>query len=166
MANASTGLGPSDLQAFMAQNGVLGEIIQLDTPTPTVEAAAGAVGGHPDQIVKSILFLINGDPLLAITCGSGRVDRRAVAAYCGVGRKRAKLAPPEIVLQLSGYEVGAMPPFGHLEPIRTLLDPAVLEKREVYAGGGAGNALVRLSPQEILRVTGAQVIKLRTPSVT
>ena len=156
----SQNLQPDDLQAYMRQHAIEGEILRLNVPTPTVEAAARAVGTTPDQIVKSILFLVGGEPVLTVTCGLGKVDRRAIAALYGVGRKKVKLASPDIVLDLTGYPVGAMPPFGHRCPLPTLLDQRVLEHDEVYAGGGAENALVRLVPQDILRATQARVLDL------
>ncbi len=150
----------------MRQHGIQGEILQLDQPVPTVPAAARAVGALEDQIVKSLLFLVAGEPLLAITCGTRRVDRRAVATVRGVGRKKVKLAAPEDVLAISGYTVGAMPPFGHSSALPTLLDESVLEQPAVYAGGGSDTALVRLDPQEILAATGAQVLDLRGPAAS
>ena len=160
-------LGPLDLQSFMATHLIPGEILHLSVPTPTVETAAQAVGVRAEQIVKSILFLVNDAsaaqafmPVLAIACGTAHVERRAIAARYGVGRKRVKLASPEEVLAISGYEVGAMPPFGHRQPLPTLLDCRVLDLPEAYAGGGAENALVRLDPHEIARVTAAEVMDL------
>jgi prolyl-tRNA editing enzyme YbaK/EbsC (Cys-tRNA(Pro) deacylase) len=153
-------LSPVDLKAFMRQHGLQGEILSLDVPTPTVETAARAVGTQPEQIVKSILFLVEGQPVLAVTCGDHYVDRRAIASLYGVGRKRVRLASPEEVLRLAGYAVGSMPPFGHLQLIPTLIDPHVLENSTVYAGGGAENALVRLIPRQILEVTGARIVDL------
>jgi prolyl-tRNA editing enzyme YbaK/EbsC (Cys-tRNA(Pro) deacylase) len=154
-------LTPSDLIEFMKQNAVPGEILHLSVPTPTVEAAAQAVKTRPERIVKSILFLVDQKPVLAILCGLAHVDRRAIAHRYQVGRKRVKLAEPEPVLQITGYDVGAMPPFGHRTPLPTLLDLRVLENPFVYAGGGAENALVRLNPHDILRVSGAQVMDLQ-----
>jgi prolyl-tRNA editing enzyme YbaK/EbsC (Cys-tRNA(Pro) deacylase) len=153
-------LTSTDLQAFMQERGIHGEMLHLDVPTPTVETAAQAVGTRVERIVKSILFVIEGQPVLAITCGTSYVDRRAIASMFSVGRKRVKLASAETVLEISGYEVGAMPPFGHLRKLPTLLDRGVLEHPEVYAGGGAENVLVRMEPEEILRATQAQVIEL------
>ena len=153
-------LKPIDIQNYMDGHGIVGEILLLDVPTPTVEAAALAVGSAPQQIVKSILFMVVDDPVMAIACGTDRVDRRVIAALYGVGRKKVKLASPETVLEASGYEVGAMPPFAHRRPLTTLLDPRVLEQPVVYAGGGAENALLRLSPQDILEVTNAKVMDL------
>ncbi|HZD56265.1 MAG TPA: YbaK/EbsC family protein [Anaerolineales bacterium] len=156
-------LGPSDLEAYMQAQGIDGEILYLDMPTPTVEAAAQAVRTHPDHIVKSILFMVRGQPVLTISCGPSHVDRRSLAAHYNVGRKKVKLASTEAVQQETGYEVGAMPPFGHYCALPILIDRRVLEKDSVYAGGGAHNALLRLSPRDIVRVTRAEVIDLLTP---
>ncbi len=153
---------PSDLQSFMEQNGIMGEIVFLDMPTPTVETAAQAAGTHPDQIVKSVLFTVRDDKVLAIACGTQLIERRVIATLYDVGRKRVRLANAEIVLETTGYPVGTVPPFGHPQPIRTLIDPRVLEHSEVYAGGGAHNALVRLNPQDILNTTKAQIIDLHS----
>lgn len=152
--------GVPELTEFMQAYSIQGEILHLDVPTPTVEAAASAVGSLPEQIIKSILFMVDDQPVLAIACGKSTIERRAIAGLFGVGKKRVKLASPEWVLEISGYEVGAMPPFGHRQPLMTLLDSRVLDSDESYAGGGAENALVRLNPQEILRVTNAKVLDL------
>jgi prolyl-tRNA editing enzyme YbaK/EbsC (Cys-tRNA(Pro) deacylase) len=149
-----------ELSVYMQAHGIKGEILHLGVPTPTVEAAAVAVNAMPEQIIKSILFLVDDQPVLAVACGKSAIHRRAIADLYGVGKKRVKLAPPEMVLAISGYEVGAMPPFGHRQPLTTLIDPRVLESPLAYAGGGAENALVRLNPQEILRVTGAKILDL------
>ena len=146
----------------MTAHDIPGEILHPGAPTPTVEAAARALGVSHEQIVKSILFLVNGQPVLVITCGTAHVDQRAIAARYGVGRKRVKLASPEEVLAISGYEVGAMPPFGHHLPLPTLLDRRVLDLPEVFAGGGDESALVRLDPQEIARATAAEVMDMTT----
>jgi prolyl-tRNA editing enzyme YbaK/EbsC (Cys-tRNA(Pro) deacylase) len=153
-------LTPADLNDFMQRHNISGEIIFLDTPTPTVETAAKAVHSQPDGIVKSILFLVDGSPVLAITCGPAHIDRRALATEFEVGRKKIKLADPETVLQLTGFQVGAMPPFGHYTPLPTLLDRRVMENAEVFAGGGAENALLRLAPGDLLNATQAKVIDL------
>jgi prolyl-tRNA editing enzyme YbaK/EbsC (Cys-tRNA(Pro) deacylase) len=153
-------LTPGDLHAFLEAHAIPAELITLDVLTPTVETAAAAVGCRPEQIVKSILFLVRGEPRLAITCGTQRVDPRALAAHGGVGRKQVKLADAETVLDVAGYPVGAMPPFGHRRPLPTLMDPSVLEQPEVYAGGGSDSALLRIRPELIRRHAAAEVLAL------
>jgi Cys-tRNA(Pro) deacylase len=148
-------LNSSDLSAFMKNHDIEGEIVHLTQHVLTVEDAASAVGTTPDQIVKSLLFLIDGKPVMAIACGTSRVDRRPIAAHYGVGRKRVKLADADTVLEETGYPVGAVPPFGLRQRLPTLIDKDVLAHEEVYAGGGEINALVRVSPQAIVAVTDA-----------
>lgn len=156
-------LGPDDLQAFLKAHHIPGEFLYLDNPTPTVETAALAVGAQPEQIVKSILFLVDGEPVLAITCGTSFVERRAIAARYGVGRKKIKLAAPETVAETTGFLVGAMPPFGHRKLLPTLIDRRVLDKPVVFAGGGSDYTLLRLDPDTILQVTHGVVLDLITP---
>lgn len=155
-------LTPTDLQSYMDRHDISGQILFLDVPTPTVEAAAAAVGTQPDKIVKSVLFTIGDRRVLAITSGTEPIERRAIAAHYGVGRKRVKLASAETVLAATGYPVGTVPPFGHLSPLETLIDPRVLIPPLVYAGGGDHNALVRLHPQDILRQTQGETLDLHS----
>jgi Cys-tRNA(Pro) deacylase len=153
-------LESSNLAGWIEENTIQADLIKLAVHTPTVEDAAKAVGTSPSQIVKTLLFTVEGKPVVAIACGTSRVDRRTIAAYFGVGRKRVKLAGAEAVLEITGYPVGAVPPFGLKHQIQTLIDPRVMEHSEVYAGGGAIDCLLRISPGEIVRVTGAVVMDL------
>jgi prolyl-tRNA editing enzyme YbaK/EbsC (Cys-tRNA(Pro) deacylase) len=153
-------LGVDELSDYLHTHSIPGEILHLSVPTPTVETAAQAVGTSVDQIIKSILFMVDELPVLAIACGLTSINRHTIADLYGVGRKRVKLASPETVLEISGYEVGAMPPFGHHQPLATLIDRRVLDFTDAYAGGGAENAILHLDPQDILRVTGAKVLDL------
>ncbi len=159
----TTRLSAADLVAFMQKHDIAGELLHLDVPTPTVEAAAQAVDAETDQIVKSLLFVVRGDPVLAIAHGTRRIDYRAVAGAMNVGRRRVRLAGAEEVLAMTGYPVGAVPPFGHRRKLHTLLDPGVLANEVVYAGGGENNALVRLASKDILRVTRAKQVELLEP---
>jgi peptidoglycan LD-endopeptidase LytH len=153
-------LGPADLAALMASKGIAGELVELPVLTRTVETAAEAVGVEPEQIVKTIVFMIDGTAVLAITCGTAYIDRRTVAKRFGVGRKRVKLASPAEVLAETGFEVGAMPPFGQRRRLKTLVDRRVLSFKFVYAGGGAENTLLKIAPQDILEAAEAEVLDL------
>jgi Cys-tRNA(Pro) deacylase len=149
------------LERFIESQGIQGKIIKLNVPTPTVETAAEAVGTTPDRIVKSLLFLIEEQPTLVITPGTDRVDRKKIAQHFGVSRKRVKLADPQTVLEVTGYEVGAVPPFGHLREISVILEERIFRQDFVYAGGGSKEALLEVKPEDIARVTGAAVLNLQ-----
>ncbi len=147
-----------DLQKFIDEHDIQAEILPMSQDTPTVPEAARALGVREEQIIKSLLFLVDGEPVLVIVNGTGKVDSRRVARPFGVGRKRVKMARPDQALEITGYIVGGMPPFGHKTRLPTIVDPGVVTQEEIFGGGGEINVMLRLTPQELLRVTGADVI--------
>ena len=173
--NASTTshppLGPSDLQRFLDEAGIRARLLRNIGDTPTVPAAAAALGVAPERIVKTLLFLVAQPgqpdapprPVVVISCGESRVEKGPLARHFGVGKKRVKLASPEVVLAKLGYPVGGVPPFGHRTRLPVILDQAVvaLAEREgglVYAGGGDDRTMLELTVDELVRVTEPTVL--------
>ncbi len=148
----------SDLALFITIHGIKAEIVHLPVETPTVAAAAEAVNVKPEQIIKSLLFIADGSPVLVVTNGLTRVHRKSLAAELGISRRRVKIASKEQVMAYTGYVVGAVPPFGHPKPLPTLLDAGVLAESIIYGGGGEDNALMRLSTDELQRVIDGEVV--------
>jgi prolyl-tRNA editing enzyme YbaK/EbsC (Cys-tRNA(Pro) deacylase) len=149
-----------DLVRFIVQHGIAADIVPVSVETPTVPAAAAALGVETSQIIKSLLFLVREQPVLVIAGGDRLVDRGVLAAKFGVGKKQIRLADAETVLRLTGYPAGGVPPFGHPAPLPTLLDRAVLAWDAVYGGGGDDHTLLRVAPGELARVTGAEWVDL------
>ena len=157
---ASPLLTHHDLQQFIDTHRIEATILPLDAHTATVSDAARVLGVLTDQIIKSLVFSINDTPLLVINNGLARVDRRKLAKYLGIGRNKVKFARPDQALEMTGYVVGSMPPFGHRQPLRTLVDSAVSRQETVYGGGGDINAMMRLTPTVLLSETAAGVLDL------
>ncbi len=169
-------LVPADLQAYIERNGIAAKLVSGLGDTPTVPAAAAALGVGPDQIIKTLLFLVEtpiapGEaappprPVVVISYGQQRVDKARLAAHWGVGKKRVNLAPADVVLELLGYPAGGVPPFGHVTVLPTLLDEGILGLREryggvIYGGGGDDRTMMRLSVDELLRVTSPTVVAM------
>jgi Cys-tRNA(Pro) deacylase len=151
-------LTSQDLKSFIDKNQIEAEILPMEEDTPTVPDAARALGVEEEQIIKSLVFLVDGQPALVIANGTHKVDNRLVARYFEVGRKRAKMARPEQALEVTGYAVGAMPPFGHRTRLATVIDPGVVTHSEIFGGGGEINAMLRLTSNELLRVTGGEIV--------
>jgi len=152
----------SDLAAFIAANNITAEIIRLGAHTPTVEAAAQVLGVQVEQVGKSILFMADEKPVLVIANGLNRVDYKRLAEYLGLSRKRIRIASPEQVVDIAGYVVGSMPPFGHKTSLRTLMDARTFEQSLFYAGGGDIDAMLCVTPHEIARVTKAEKVEVAT----
>ncbi len=155
-------MNAQDLHSYIEQNKITAEIVHLDAQTPTVAAAATAVGVDPQQIIKSLLFLADKKPVLLLASGLTRIDRKALADYVGVARRRTKIASPEQVLVHTGYVAGSVPPFGHVRPLWTIVDTAVTQLTNplIYGGGGETNALLKLTVTELLRATKGKVAYL------
>jgi len=150
-------LAPENLQAFLDNHEIAAEILYPGVPTPTVPAAAEALGVDVDQIVKSVVFLVDDKPFLVYGCGTRRVDFRKLAQRLNVSRKRVKLADAAQVLDLTGYAVGTVPPVGLKTEMPTFMDPAVREYDVIYAGGGGINALLKMTSAELLRASRAEI---------
>ena len=147
----------SDLQRFIDDHRIEATILQMTAHTPTVSDAARELGVATDRIIKSLVFMADETPLLVINNGLSRVDRRKLAAVLKMGRKKVKFATAEEALAITGFVVGSMPPFGHRQDLRTLVDSAVLAMDTLYGGGGDIDAMMRLTPRELMRATGAEV---------
>lgn len=153
-------MNSSDLAQFIKTHGIKAEIVYLPVETPTVAAAADAVNVKPEQIIKSVLFLANGSPVLVVTNGLTRIHRKRLGAVLGMSRRRVKIASAEQVQAITGYAVGAVPPFGHLTRLPTLLDAGVLNESVVYGGGGENNALMQLATDELQQVIEGDVVDI------
>lgn len=147
----------ADLQRFIETCQIEATILPMAEHTPTVPDAARALGVEPEQIIKSLVFLVKEEPLLVINNGLSKVDQRKIAERLGVGRKQVKFASAEQALDITGYVVGSMPPFGHRRKLRTLVDPAITRLETIFGGGGDINAMMRLTVVELLRVTEGEV---------
>jgi Cys-tRNA(Pro) deacylase len=149
-----------ELARFIEQNEVEAEILFLQSETPTVAAAAEALGVQPDQIIKSVLFLAEERPVLVIANGLTRINRKRLADVLNMSRRRVKMANENQVNTLAGYAIGAVPPFGHPQKLETLIDQGVLQQEEVYGGGGEINALMRVAVPELQDVTDGSIVDI------
>lgn len=157
MIKMNTMLNSKHLQTFIDTHRLTAAILPMDAHTATVSDAARALGVSTDLIIKSLVFMAGEQPILVINNGLARVDRKKLAVYLGMNRKRVKLARAEQALSVTGYMVGSMPPFGHREDLRTLVDTATAELNTLYGGGGDIDAMMQLSSSELLQVTLAEV---------
>ncbi len=156
----NTPLKSTDLQRYIDCNGIRAVILRLHEHTATVEDAARVLKVATGQIIKSLVFVADGQPLLVVNNGLARVDRRKLAAVLDMSRRRVKFATAEQALEITGFVVGSMPPFGHRRKLRTLIDPAVTRQETIFGGGGDLDAMMELTPAELLRVTAAETVEI------
>jgi Cys-tRNA(Pro) deacylase len=138
------------------------ELREFPEGTRTAEEAARAVGVAVGQIVKSLVFTLDGALVMALVSGANRLHEPALAATLGgevVGR-----ADAAGVRAATGYAIGGVPPFGHPTSLPTAIDEDLLTYDEVWAAAGTPRDVFAIAPADLVRLTGGTVARLRATS--
>jgi Cys-tRNA(Pro) deacylase len=153
------------LDRFMAaaeELGIRPEVRRFPQGTKTAADAAAAIGCDLGQIVKSLVFSVDGRPILALTSGVNRADVGRLAALAG--GEDVRRATPEDARAATGFAVGGTPPFGHPAPVPVFVDRDLLQYDEVWAAAGTPDSVFPLTPGDLVRLTNGQVVDLKEPS--
>lgn len=127
--------------------------------TRTAEDAARAIGCEVGQIVKSLVFLLDGSPVVALVSGANRLDESRLAVALGGGE--VGRADADAVRAATGYPIGGVPPFGYPDALATAIDEDLLDHDVVWAAAGTPRDVFPLAPAELVRATGGVVAPLR-----
>ncbi|MDT0319193.1 YbaK/EbsC family protein [Streptomyces millisiae] len=144
------------VRAGLVGAGHADEIVELATEVPTAAAAAERLGCPVGAIANSLVFEADGAPLLVVASGGHRVDVRKAARHLGV--RKVRRATPEFVFQATGQLVGGVAPVGHPAPLRTLVDTALADHPEVWAGAGVSHAMFRTTFAQLVTLTGGDPV--------
>lgn len=140
------------VEAALRATGVRAELRTFDQPVPTAAAAALALGCEVGAIANSLVFELDGTPLLVLASGAHRVDTKKLARGLCVGKIRR--ATPDFVLEHTGQHVGGVAPVGHPRPVRTVVDTALVNYRVVWAGAGDERSMFPTDFPRLLALTG------------
>lgn len=126
----------------------------------SLEQAAAERGQQPEQVIRSILFrLAEGEYVMVLMAGPQQIDWKALRQY--LGKSRLTMAKPEEVLEITGYQIGAVSPFGMPQPMRTLVDESVLAQDEISIGSGRHSTTVIIKVADLMSALGeVEVVKL------
>jgi prolyl-tRNA editing enzyme YbaK/EbsC (Cys-tRNA(Pro) deacylase) len=133
------------------------EIRRFPEGTRTAEDAARAIGCEVGQIVKSLVFLAGGRPVVALVSGANRLDPAKLAAVAGGSVEKAGA---ETARQATGYAIGGVPPFGHAQPLPVFMDRDLERYQVVWAAAGRPDAVFPIEPARLLDLAGAVVADL------
>jgi prolyl-tRNA editing enzyme YbaK/EbsC (Cys-tRNA(Pro) deacylase) len=142
------------VSAFLRGTGAEARIQEFAEGTHTAQDAADAVGCELAQIVKSLVFVCDGKPVVALVPGDRRGDADKIAA--GVEAASARVAKPQEVEAATGFPPGAVPPFPLPDLVVVLMDSALFRHPIVWAGAGSDQHVVGLAPSELARVARAR----------
>ncbi|HSL30919.1 MAG TPA: YbaK/EbsC family protein [Anaerolineales bacterium] len=133
--------------------GIPHQVFQHEKPVLSFEQAAEERSHRPEQIVRSILFQVRpGEFLMVLVAGPEQIDWKRLRQL--VGRSRVRMATEEEVLEVTGYRVGMVSPFGLKNPVRVLLDASVLKEEEISLGSGVRDMAIIMKSADLRRALG------------
>jgi prolyl-tRNA editing enzyme YbaK/EbsC (Cys-tRNA(Pro) deacylase) len=130
-------------------------VVEFDESTHTAQEAADAIGCQLAQIAKSVIFRsASGKPVMVIASGATRVDEKKIRAFLG---EKIERASPDFVKEMTGFEVGGVPPLGHASPCIVYIDEDLRNFPTLWAAGGTGNAVFEIGFADLVARSGAVV---------
>ncbi len=145
----------------LTRHGAGGTVQQLAETARTAEMAAAQLGVEVGAIVKSLVFLADGEPVLVLTSGAHQVDTTRVAGTLGVAALRR--ADADTVRAATGQSIGGVAPLGHPAPLRTVVDVALADHPVVWAAGGHPHTVFPTSYAELLTLTAGTPAEVAAP---
>ena len=160
-------MNPVDrVRAALIEKGLGDVVLELDNTAATAPLAAAAIGAHYNiqvpvgAIVKSLVFVIDGQPAIVLGSGDRNVDQKRLGELYGVGRKKVKLADAAMALALTGFEVGGVAPLGHTQQLPVVIDEALGRFDTVWAAAGAHRAVFPIKYRQLIEITAGRVAVL------
>jgi Cys-tRNA(Pro) deacylase len=127
--------------------------------TKTAQDAAAAIGVSVGQIVKSLVFAVDGEIVMAYVSGANQLDEKKLAAAAG-GTKCSRV-DADAVREATGFPIGGVPPLGLATQLRIFVDPDLLQYVEVWAAAGTWHDVFAINPHDLQRVTNGVVADLK-----
>ena len=135
------------------QQGIPHRVFRHERPVTSFEEAASARGQRPEQIVRSILFQVRaGEFVMVLMAGRDQVDWKKLRQL--VKRSRVRMATEDEVLEVTGYRIGTVSPFGVRNQVRVLLDASVLREEEISIGSGVRGVAIIMKSEDVRRALG------------
>ena len=138
--------------------GSAARVVALSTTARTAEDAARSLGSDVGAIVKSLIFTVAEQPVMALIAGDRRCDVSALPAALGIDGE-ARRADAEAVRQATGFAIGGVAPVGHPAPLPTLIDASLGRFPAIYAAAGHPHCVFATTLDELVRLTGGKVLE-------
>lgn len=146
------------VQAAIVALGLKAEVVELAVEARTSQQAADAVGVAVEQIAKSLVFTVDGAPVMVVASGVNRVDERKLGLLAG---GKVRRADADTVKRATGYTIGGVPPLGHDTSLQVWVDEDLLRHGLIYAAAGVPECVFPLTPDELLRATGGRIADVK-----
>lgn len=139
------------MSAHAAARGVTIAVTRFPATTRTAHDAAREIGCAVAEIVKSLVFLADGAPVVVLCSGADRVDEAKLRS--AVGAATVRRATADEAKSATGYAIGGVPPFGHPTGVAVIVDRGLLNFATVWAAAGLPDAVFPTAPAELVRLS-------------
>jgi len=146
------------VQTSLRDKGSEADVITLPEAVPTAEAAAAALGAELGAIVKSLVFTIDGEAVMALIAGDRRCDTKALPQ--AFGRTGLVMRPDaDRVREVTGFAIGGVAPIGHPKPVATVIDDSLGRFETIYAAAGHPQCVFPTTVLELSLLTGGAMAR-------
>lgn len=146
------------VRTFLESHGLAEGLTHFEQSTKTAQMAADAMGCELGQIVKSLVVVVDGAPVLALVAGDRRGDLEAIAEE--IGGTKARMADADTVREATGYAIGGVSPFDLPGQLTVLMDDSLSRFDVVYPAAGTPSSMVRMRLDDLMRVSGGRVARI------
>ncbi len=148
------------VQDALKDYGLSCQVVEMLETTRSALDAAQAIGCEVGQIVKSLVFKgkQTQKPVLVVASGANRVNVKKIGKLVS---ESIKMADPDFVREKTGFAIGGVPPLGHPLPLETFIDADLFNHDEIWAAAGNPNAMFKLTPDDLKKITGGQVVSVK-----
>ena len=146
---------------FLAKAGIAFTVLQYAYESGVERIglhAAEAIGEPPTRVLKTLMVLVDGKPACCVVPSDGELSMKRVAQ--AFGGKAAAMMPPAEAEKTTGYHVGGISPFGSRKKVPTALEAAAISEPYVIVNGGQRGVMLRLAPDDAVRVLDAVTASL------
>jgi len=152
----------SRVVAAASEAGLQIDVERFPEGTRTAADAARAVGCDVAQIVKSLVFMADAAPILALASGANRVDAQRLGV--ALSAMDVRRADGDEARAATGFAIGGIPPFGHDRPLTVLIDRDLLSHDRLWAAAGLPDAVFPITPDDLVQASGGRVVDLAEPT--
>jgi prolyl-tRNA editing enzyme YbaK/EbsC (Cys-tRNA(Pro) deacylase) len=149
-------------ESWLSDAGVGVAVIHFPAGTRTAVDAARAVGCEVGQIVKSLVFVAAGRPVVALVSGANRLDEGRLAAVAGTPVAKADAA---LAREATGYSIGGVPPFGHATQVPVFMDRDLFGHTVVWAAAGRPDSVFEIAPERLRELSQAEIADLKAAAI-
>jgi Cys-tRNA(Pro)/Cys-tRNA(Cys) deacylase len=149
------------VEDFITRHGINAIVREFSEGVETVEKASQLCGAKPDEIIKTLIVIVDGEPVAVIVPGNKRLNYKKLSMV--LNARNIRMAKPEEVEKYTGFEVGAVSPLSEcIKKFKIVMDREILSKTNIWCGGGEKNSLAFVKVKDLINLLSPMIADIST----